>query len=363
MSGKSRGIRELLKFKGILMSLSNKTKIPYAFSINLNRLIGVDEVERGLACNCICPSCNMKLEARQGDNNIHHFSHYDKAKVDCQYSFWVSIRDLAKQILEESKNIQCSNTPEECDIYISYGDYYSLELYKKESLREKYGMDVFYSSSLGLVGIYFLTYENRTDNIEFSDDGGKYHILKIDLRPIDKAKDYTVDSLRDIIIFNPELKSFNNYSINHKAILDISSKYQRLYNSKSIMNANDFKAMEIAQIRINSFEQDDFSAINVAKLYYQNILEHFKNNEVQVDFKELHLDKVHGFYQYKNQYYATATIKEKYHIYQVIEGVIVLTGKCFKKDEIIQIIKAHVMKANNKNLELRDTITKYPSLF
>lgn len=69
------------------MSSLDKSNIPYAFSQSLNRLVGVDEVERGLDCNCICPSCGMRLEARQGEINIHHFSHHDKAEVDCQYSF------------------------------------------------------------------------------------------------------------------------------------------------------------------------------------------------------------------------------------------------------------------------------------
>ncbi len=270
---------------------------------------------------------------------------------------------LAKQILQESKNIRCSNVPEEFKISKPYNEYYELELYSKESSQEKHGMDIFFSSSFGLIGIYFLTYENRTNNIEFSDNGCKYHILEIDLRPIDNAKDYTVDSLRDIIIFNPKLKSFTNYSIVHEPILEISRKYQRLYNSKSIMDANDFKAMKIESIRINSFEQSDFSAINVAKLYYQDMLEHFKNNEVQDDCKELHVDKVHGFYQYKNQYYATATIRSKCHIYQVLDETIVLIGKCFKKEERTQIIKAHLKEVYNEILEQKVPIKKYPTLF
>lgn len=75
------------------------------------------------------------------------------------------------------------------------------------------------------------------------------------------------------------------------------------------------------------------------------------------------LSEVHGFYQYKNQYYATATIKDKYHIYQVIDDKIILIGKCFKKEEKAQIIKAHVAEVNNDNLELKDPMSKYPTLF
>ena len=271
--------------------------------------------------------------------------------------------NLAKQILQESKNIRCNNVPEKFKISKPHNEYYELELYSKESPQEKRGMDIFYSSSFGLLDIYFLTHENRTKNIEFSDNGYKYHILEIDLRPIDNAKYYIVDLLRDIIIFNPKLKNFTNYSIVHKPILEISRKYQRLYNSKSIMDANDFKAMKIESIRINSFEQSDFSVINVAKLYYQDMLEHFKDNEVQDTCEELNVDKVHGFYQCKNQYYATAAIKKKYHVYQVMDDVIVLIGKYFNKEEITQIIKAHSVEVNDEYLEREVLIKNYPSLF
>ena len=93
------------------MSLSSKTKIPYAFSLDSHHLVGVDDVTQGLSCNCICPSCSMRLEAIQGDIKKHHFRHHDKATDDCEYSYWVSVRDLAKQIFRELKYIQCKNTP------------------------------------------------------------------------------------------------------------------------------------------------------------------------------------------------------------------------------------------------------------
>lgn len=80
--------------------------IPFAYSKALKRLVDVAEVPRGLACCCICPSCGMRLQARQGEVNEHHFSHYDKAQSKCEYSYWVSIRDMAKQILKEVKYIK-----------------------------------------------------------------------------------------------------------------------------------------------------------------------------------------------------------------------------------------------------------------
>lgn len=79
------------------------------FGLKGDRLVDVSEVERGRACNCICPSCKQRLRANKGDplKKIHHFSH-DKTpqqkqnnKKECEYSFFVAARLLIKQRLVE----------------------------------------------------------------------------------------------------------------------------------------------------------------------------------------------------------------------------------------------------------------------
>lgn len=44
-------------------------KLKYALDNNKN-LVSVDEVANGLACNCFCPACNCKLEAKQGEIRV-----------------------------------------------------------------------------------------------------------------------------------------------------------------------------------------------------------------------------------------------------------------------------------------------------
>ncbi len=66
----------------------------------------VAEVERGLACGCICPSCGLRLSARHGDEREWHFSHHTRnipkeEIVDCEYSFEVSLRMMAHQLLND----------------------------------------------------------------------------------------------------------------------------------------------------------------------------------------------------------------------------------------------------------------------
>lgn len=150
-----------------LLNNKLKSKMPYAFSRTLNRQVGVDEVERGLDCNCTCIGCGMDLVSKQGENNIHHFAHYKDANESFDYSYWVSIRDLAKQIFRELKYIQCDNIPEAQNSSVLNDKAYKVELQGEEIIHEKQGMDIFFSSNIGLIGIYFLTDESDRVNSKY----------------------------------------------------------------------------------------------------------------------------------------------------------------------------------------------------
>lgn len=77
------------------MKAVSSVLIPFAKDIKTKQYVGIDEVPNGLACNCVCISCGMRLEARQGDEREHHFKHKNKAKKECKISYWVSIRSIA----------------------------------------------------------------------------------------------------------------------------------------------------------------------------------------------------------------------------------------------------------------------------
>lgn len=40
--------------------------------------VHISQVERGLACKCVCPACNVRLVANKGAIKTHYFSHYGK---------------------------------------------------------------------------------------------------------------------------------------------------------------------------------------------------------------------------------------------------------------------------------------------
>ncbi len=53
---------------------SSSLKIPYA---DLNgELVHISQVERGLACECVCIECGGILVARKGEKTRHHFAHH-----------------------------------------------------------------------------------------------------------------------------------------------------------------------------------------------------------------------------------------------------------------------------------------------
>jgi hypothetical protein len=65
-----------------------------------SRIRSVEEVARGLACDCVCPSCSALVIARQGEIREWHFAH--AAESDCEGGAETALHLAAKQLLLES---------------------------------------------------------------------------------------------------------------------------------------------------------------------------------------------------------------------------------------------------------------------
>lgn len=61
-------------------------------------IVHVSAVERGLACDCVCPGCGGRLVAHKGERKEHHFQHHSSAP--CVGAFETALHKLAKQILD-----------------------------------------------------------------------------------------------------------------------------------------------------------------------------------------------------------------------------------------------------------------------
>jgi hypothetical protein len=72
------------------------------------RIVGVDQVPNGLACECECTECGHLLVAAQGDVNRHHFRHYadDTWSSHCGGGQETALHLLAKTIVMEAASIQ-----------------------------------------------------------------------------------------------------------------------------------------------------------------------------------------------------------------------------------------------------------------
>lgn len=80
--------------------------IPFGLRENDGEFVDVADAPRGKQCGCICPSCKTPLIARQGNVKEWHFAHasrsvYSRTEKECQFSFYVSVRMMARQVIRE----------------------------------------------------------------------------------------------------------------------------------------------------------------------------------------------------------------------------------------------------------------------
>ena len=66
-------------------------------------LVHIEDVPRGLACDCVCPSCGEKLEACKGNVRVHYFRHY--SAKECEGAFESQLHLLSKYIIEQNKAV------------------------------------------------------------------------------------------------------------------------------------------------------------------------------------------------------------------------------------------------------------------
>ena len=86
------------------------TLVPFGYHESDQRLVDVHQVPSGKACGCSCPSCKAPLIARKGTKKVWHFAHDSKSEIrnqleKCNYSFFVSARMMALQLVGEQLTI------------------------------------------------------------------------------------------------------------------------------------------------------------------------------------------------------------------------------------------------------------------
>ncbi len=70
------------------------------------KMVYVDDVPNGVACNCICPCCRENLIARHGTERAHGFAHASKQRgANLKICLKVIVFKLAEQIIKTEKLI------------------------------------------------------------------------------------------------------------------------------------------------------------------------------------------------------------------------------------------------------------------
>lgn len=80
----------------------------FVFGERDNKIIHIDDIvpsENGAKCNCVCPACGEKLEARTlGNKNKKCFAH--KANSNCDGGIETAMHKFAKEIIENERQIR-----------------------------------------------------------------------------------------------------------------------------------------------------------------------------------------------------------------------------------------------------------------
>lgn len=87
------------------------------------KLVHISQVESGLKCDCICPSCGSLLVARKGEKVMHHFAHHNTDV--CKYGYETSLHMAAKDIILTAKKLWLPA------VYVNFDSYKSKELIKE----------------------------------------------------------------------------------------------------------------------------------------------------------------------------------------------------------------------------------------
>jgi uncharacterized protein YuzE len=78
-------------------------KLPFGLQQSTGLIVHISEVERGRMCNCVCPSCQVPLNAHKGEILQHHFKH--DTGDECAGGLESAIHLAAKQLIKKHKQI------------------------------------------------------------------------------------------------------------------------------------------------------------------------------------------------------------------------------------------------------------------
>jgi len=150
--------------------MKDLNKIPFGLKEHSQLFIDVADVPNGKLCGCICPSCKAPLQARQGKIKQWHFAHLSRGtssetQNECEYSFWVSVMSMAKQILNTGRVLTVPS-------YTKFIGFDELFITEEKEIKltnleiEKNNFDGYCDFGKYSIGLIFSSPEKKRDEIE-----------------------------------------------------------------------------------------------------------------------------------------------------------------------------------------------------
>ena len=328
-------------------------KVPFGLHNQTKLYVGIDEAKRGLECNCICPSCGMQLKTRKGEENEHHFAHHKKADTECQYSYWVAVRSMTKQLIEKEKFISIDMNKQNLMCVAPYQkiDIYSIQMNPRVP---DYQFDLKISSSIGVFYVYFITDSSdigrsRTHFFNRADYFSELLILEIDLSSMTRHSSNATRHIRQLLFEDSANKEFisphYSYCVDEALVENLiekeSEKEQTIYRKNNATSKCDYmvdrkifkkeasfylKAM--CNIPKHDSEYDD-SIDDILRSMKEFFLEglrqskHIYHNMYTSKYNIFHTKgKIYHFGSFSERYYAIATVEDRYLIYILSKGTI-----------------------------------------
>ncbi len=179
--------------------MSDLNKIPFGLRDSDNALVDVYDVPNGKKSGCVCPSCYTPLEARQGDINVWHFAHsskkvYNKTKNECEYSFYLSVRLMARQLIGRQIKLslpECTGTIEYFEGVLGFAQWKEFLVSKEQDiiLDDLEVENTFSGVAVDLIGtigtfkfvVYFTHPERNVPDDLFKPSDSKCGIIRISL--------------------------------------------------------------------------------------------------------------------------------------------------------------------------------------
>lgn len=293
-------------------------------------LIGIDKAEKGINCQCACYSCKGELIAKQGESNQWHFAHHHNSKTQCEYSFWVVCRDLAKQIF--SSEVHPIRT-----IAISHqiGSKEISRISFEDTKIDDITFDLsFYAKDIGRIFVYFLTPEYNRNHLS-NMDAFSENILLINLADALSQKDSITAFLYQTIIDGTLAKNYFDkrkappvYKLTNSLFDEIEEEENeeklKLEIIKNTPNLSNYKpsifkeTLNLPEFEINTSKlspKDIICISSLNEIFISFVKKYGYDNNKSYVYKEIDNNGKVYFISYKNIFLGYAILENKYVVF------------------------------------------------